>query len=199
VAKALHGGKKVKILRGMNRAAAPGKGGVRTPAIGERLCAFFRSGDEGQSLIEFAVVLPLMMVVVTGVLIFGLYEMQMMALTEGVDSAGRVLAVSAGQTLDPCATAATAVQNAAVVLNSKNLSYSIVLNPVAGNLSANNNTYNASTCSSSNYTTGAPSNLVTGGTVTVTATYNACSLNFYGNRLTPSGCSITQSITEVVQ
>ena len=156
--------------------------------------------DEGQSLVEFALVLPMMLTAITGILIFGIFEMQVLSLTEGVDSAGRVLSVSAGQTLDPCAAAVTAVKQAAVAVNPNNLSYTVTMNPIAGNLAANNHQYaNQTTCSSASTTTGAPGYLVSGGTVTVSVTFNACSLNFFNNRFSAGGCSISQAITEVVQ
>lgn len=159
--------------------------------------------EEGQSLVEFALVLPMLMVVVTGVLIFGIYETQIMSLTEGVDSAGRVVSVSAGQTVDPCNLTATTVASGSPILNPAGISYTLTLNPIPGNLAANNHTYTGTgsswSCSSASSTTGAAGNLVSGGTVTVKATYTACALKFYGNNLMPGGCSISQSITEVVQ
>jgi len=189
----------MQLLRGLKAGAAPGGAGFQARSIGARLRARLGPRQEGQALLELALVLPMIMVAVTGILIFGLYEIQVMALTEGVDNAGRVLAVSAGQTLDPCATAVTAVENAAPILNPNNLSFSIVLNPINPYAAGNNHTYTVTSCSSTSFATGAPSNLVSNGTVSVSATFNACSLNFYGNRLTPSGCSITQSIMEAVQ
>jgi Flp pilus assembly protein TadG len=155
--------------------------------------------EDGSALVEMALVSSLLLTMVTGVLIFGIFEMQVMALTEGVNSAGRVLAVSAGQTLDPCAAAASAVQGAAPLLSSKNLSYQIQMNPSPSQGSKTNETYSGATCSSTSTTTGAPSYLVSGGSVTVSATLTGCSLQIYGKNFMPGGCSITQSITEIVQ
>jgi len=173
---------------------------VRATSIDKRIHAW-RGGDEqGQSLIEFALVVPVFLLVVTGVLVFGIYEMQVLSLTEGVDSAGRLVSVSAGNTTDPCALAATAVQQASTILRPANLSYTLVLNPLPGFVSTNNHTYaNQSSCSSASTTTGAAGYLVTGGSVTVTATYNNCSLAVYGRNFASGGCTITSSITEVVQ
>ncbi len=155
--------------------------------------------EEGQALVELASVSSILLVVVTGILVFGIFEMQIMSLTEGVNSAGRVLAVSAGLTLDPCNTAAQAVQSAAPLLSSSNLSYQIVLNPTPSLGSSTNQTFPGASCSSTSTTTGAPEALVSGGTVTVTATDSNCSLKFFGNNLMPNGCQISQSITETVQ
>jgi Flp pilus assembly protein TadG len=192
-------GQAMAIMRGLKRAAVSKSEHAEARFPGGRLRALRHSGEEGQSAVEFALMLPMLMVIITGILIFGIYEMQILALTEGVSNAGRVLAVSAGQTLDPCATAVTAVTGAAAVLNPANLSYIITLNPVAGNLAVNNHSYPQASCLSANITSPPSSYMVSGGTVTVKATFNACSLQFYGNNLAPGGCSISQSITEVVQ
>jgi Flp pilus assembly protein TadG len=159
-----------------------------------RICTSSIFRDEGQALVEAALVLPVILIAATGILVFGIFMMQVMSLNEGVANAGRVLAVSSGLTTDPCALAAQAVQNAGSVLTSTNLSYKLVLNPGTGN-----QTSTLSSCSSSSTTTGMAGALVSGGTVTVQATYSGCSLTFYGNRLMPNGCSITQSVTEIVQ
>ncbi|MGA7242786.1 MAG: TadE family protein [Terracidiphilus sp.] len=109
--------------------------------------------EEGQALVELALVSSILLMVVTGILIFGIFEMQMMSLTEGVNSAGRVLAVSSGLTLDPCNSAAQAVQSAAPLLSPSNLSYQIVLNPTPTLGSTTNHSYSAASCSSTSSTT----------------------------------------------
>jgi Flp pilus assembly protein TadG len=156
-------------------------------------------GDEGQALVELALVSSILLLSVTGVLVFGIFEMQIMSLTEGVNSAGRVLAVSAGNTLDPCAAAVSAVQGAAPLLTPANLSYQIQMNPTPSQGSTTNHSYSQTSCSGTSTTTGPPGYLVSGGTVTVTASYTKCSLNFFGGKLLPGGCQISQSIEEVVQ
>ena len=161
------------------------------------------SDDEGQALVETALVMPVILIAVTGILVFGIFLNQILSLTEGVGNAGRVLADSGGLILDPCATAATAFQNSAPSLNPKNLSYSLTLNPTpgssAGQQSASSTTGANFTCASTSTTTGDAGALVSGGSVTLQVTYSNCSLTFYGNKLLPNGCSISQSVTEAVQ
>lgn len=72
------------------------------------LCVF---GSEGSSLVEMAVVLPLVMFIMTGIFSFSLLLFQQIQLTETVSNAGRFLAV-ARQASDPCASAYSAIQNA---------------------------------------------------------------------------------------
>jgi Flp pilus assembly protein TadG len=114
VAKALRGGKKVKILRGMNRAAAPGRGGVSSPPIGDRLCAFFRSGDEGQSLIEFALVVPIMLLLLSGIMVFAFTMYDMILLQTAASQGVQVLALSQNVPgiADPCTSATTTIGQA---------------------------------------------------------------------------------------
>jgi Flp pilus assembly protein TadG len=156
-----------------------------------RMCHF----DEGQALVETALVLPIILLSVMGILTFGIFTMQIMSLNEGISSAGRVLAVSAGQTTDPCSLAATAIQNASPLLNPSNLSYTFTLTP-SGSSAAS---YTGASCSSTSTTTGMAGSLVSGGTAQVSATYSNCSLKFYGKNFLPNGCSITATIIEVVQ
>jgi Flp pilus assembly protein TadG len=194
----LHG-QAMAFMRGSSRAAAPNSARAEGRSIGNRLRAWLGARDEGQALVEFAVVLPMLLVVTTGVLIFGIYELQILSLLEGVEDAGRVLAVSAGETLDPCTTAATTMKNSATLLNPANLSYTIVLNNNVSTDTLSGNTSTGPFCSSSSTTTGAAGYLVSGGSVTVTGTFNACSLKIFRTNYSPGTCSISESITEVVQ
>ena len=163
-------------------------------SVANRKFATILPREDGQALVEAALVLPMLLTAGTGILVFGIFMMQILSLTEGVGSAARVLAVSGGVTLDPCATVATAVQNAAPLLKTSNLTYQITLNPGTGDV-----VYSGASCSSSSTTTGAAGNLVSGGTAKVKASYSNCSLSFYGNKLMPGGCSISQSVMETVQ
>jgi Flp pilus assembly protein TadG len=178
----------------MKRSLAGLKAYSETRISGMRVRRLIERHEEGQALVEAALVLPLLLLAGTGILVFGFYMMQILSLTEGVGSAGRVLASNAGITLDPCSVAVTAFQNAAPLLKTSNLTYKITLNPGTGD-----NVYSSSSCSSSSTTTGAAGNLASGGTATVKVTYSNCSLSFYGNNLFPGGCSISQQVTETVQ
>ena len=152
-------------------------------------------GTDGQALVETALILPIVLAIVFGILVFGIFTMQIISLGQGVNNAGSVLSVSAGQTTDPCSLAATSVQQAAPLLSTGSLSYSVTMTPSGGSAQ----TYSGSSCSSSSTTTGAPGYLVSGGTVQVTASYTNCSLKFFGKNFFPNGCSITSTITEAVQ
>jgi Flp pilus assembly protein TadG len=145
-------------------------------------------GERGAALIEFAAVLPLLMMILTGILAYGVVFNNYVILTDSTDIGARVLAVSRGQTLDPCALAANAVYTAAPTLTRGSLAFSFVFNGV---------TYIGNTCSSTSTTTGAAGNLVQGAPAQVTVTY-PCSLGVYG-LAAGTVCSLRAQTTEVVQ
>jgi Flp pilus assembly protein TadG len=108
-------------------------------------------GDEGSTLIEMALVLPVLLVVLTGIFSFGIELNQYLVLTNAVNNGARAFAMSAPATNDnvsiedsgdPCKFAAQTVQNAAGTLTTSSLTYTI-----------NYTTYLGSTTSSGTTTT----------------------------------------------
>jgi Flp pilus assembly protein TadG len=154
----------------------------------ERLNAKLSKEEKGQSLVEFAVCLPPMFLLITGIFVFGMFVANYVTLTNAVSVAAMQLAISRSQTLDPCATASAAVYAAAPSLNQSQLTFTFSLN---------GNQYSGTTCSSTSYTTGAPGNLVQGKTAQITVTY-PCSLHVY-NQNNFSGCTLTARTAELVQ
>jgi len=153
------------------------------PSLGERVREHPRAGNKrGQSAVELALCLPVLLVIMTGIFTFGVALNNYLMLTNAVSVGGRLLAVSRGQTADPCATAAASVYAAAPLLHQASFSFTILLN---------GNSYSGATC-----TAGAAS-LVPGATAQVTATY-PCNLAVYGATYAP-GCSLSATIAEVVQ
>lgn len=144
--------------------------------------------DEGQSLIEFALVLPVFMLMVTGIFVFGIAYNNWLVLTDATSLGGRTVAISRGNTLDPCATAASAISSASPGLNSSLITYSFVINGTS---------YSGSSCSSSSTTQGAAGNLIQGGTITLNVSY-PCSMVVYGKNLVPN-CTLRAVVTELVQ
>jgi Flp pilus assembly protein TadG len=85
-------------------------------------------GTEGGALVEFAMVLPMMLVIVTGIFFLGIALTLYLQLTNATDIGARLLSVSRGQTTDPCSTASAAVEAAAPNLSTSGLTFSYVLN-----------------------------------------------------------------------
>ena len=167
---------------------APSQGPGILVRLREDRIARLREDHDGQSLIESALIFPVLLLIVTGVLAFGLAFNNYIALTNAVGVGARQLAISRGQTLDPCSTASTAISGAAPLLKSSSISYTFTLNGTG---------YTGTSCSSSSSTTGAAGNLVQGKGATVAVTY-PCSLVVYKINLVP-GCTLNAQITELVQ
>jgi Flp pilus assembly protein TadG len=138
--------------------------------------------ERGQSLIEFTLVMPMMFVLVTGMLSFGIAMHDFLVLTNGVNAGAQLLAESRGQTTDPCATAYGAIHSAAPSLNTSNLTLNFVINGTS---------YPATT----SCPTGA-SNMVEGTTAQVGASY-PCKLGVYG--LAVPSCSLATQTAELIQ
>lgn len=144
--------------------------------------------DSGQSLIEFALVLPLFMTVLLGMFAFGIAFNNWERMTEATSIGARTVAISRGQTLDPCQTAVQAIEAAAPNLTPDNLTFSFSFNGVS---------YAGTSCGSSSSTTGAAGNLVQGQTAELTVTY-PCSLMILNSNFAPS-CTLHAQTTELVQ
>lgn len=107
------------------------------------------NGEEGSTLAEMALVLPVLLVVLTGVFSFGIILNQYLVLTNAVNNGARAFAMSAPSTDgnvsiedsgDACKYAATTIQNAAGNLTSSNISYTINYTTYLGNTSSSGTT-----------------------------------------------------------
>jgi Flp pilus assembly protein TadG len=147
-----------------------------------------RAKEDGQAVVEMALALPLLLLVVTGIMAFGVTLNHYIELTDGVSIAGRQVAIHRGNTTDPCADAVAAVTKAAPNLTPAQLSYTLVLN---------GNSYSGTSCSSESTTTGAAGDLVQGADATLTVTY-PCSLGVFG-WAAPRSCTLASQVTELVQ
>ena len=148
-----------------------------------------RSNDAGQSAVEFALCLPVLLLVVTGILTFGLAINNFIVLTDATGVSARQLAISRGQTTDPCATTVTAFYAAAPLLARSGLTFAFSFNGVA---------YSGTSCNSSSTTTGAAGNLAQGTSAQVTVSY-PCSTKVYGHNFTPNSCVLQAQTAELVQ
>jgi Flp pilus assembly protein TadG len=148
--------------------------------------------ERGGALVELAIAFPILMVLITGVFSFSFFLNQYIQVTDAVNVGAKLLAVSRGNTLDPCSLVSTAVTTVAPSLNSGSMTFSLALTGNNGT-----NTYSGTSCSSTSNTTGSAGDLVQGNPVKVTVTY-PCSITVVGNSLVP-GCTITAALTEIEQ
>jgi len=143
------------------------------------------SNEGGQALVEFALSVPLLLVILMGIFSFGLVLNNYLILTHATNASAQVLAISRGQTIDPCATAAQAFYSAAPSLSKSSLRFTIALGgngvwgPAGGTV----------TCSSATLVESQPAQ--------ITVSY-PCSVSFYGNNLIPS-CTLTAQTAEAIQ
>jgi hypothetical protein len=156
------------------------------------------ASEDGNALVEFAMVAPVMLMIMMGIIVIGSTMSNYLQLIEATASAARTVAVSRSNTLNPCNTVASAVSSGAPLLNSSNLTYTLALNNSAGtNLGTYGPKTGSLTCSSASYTSGAPSYLQQGGSAVVTVTY-PCNLSIYGKNYW-SGCTLQAQTTEMIQ
>jgi Flp pilus assembly protein TadG len=139
------------------------------------------ANEQGQAVIEFTLVVPILLIVMTGLLSFGLALHNFLVLTYGVNAGAQLLSFSRGQTTDPCATAATAIQSAVPGLTN-GLSLTFVID--------------GSTYSSTTSCPAGAANMVQGTSAQVTATY-PCSLGVFNMNV--HTCNLQTQVTEVIQ
>lgn len=158
-------------------------------SLGQRFRALLRAGEQGSAIIEFALILPMLLMLTTGLMVFGVAMNNYMQLTHAVNVAARTVSLyghdtgTASSIPDPCATASTAVMNAAPGLNAANMTFSYSFNGVPE--------------TTTSCTSAAPS-LTSGSNVTVTATY-PLNLSVYGTVFSQNSAVLQASATELVQ
>lgn len=148
-----------------------------------------RHDERGQSAVELALCLPLMLLVVTGITTFGIAMNNYIILTNATNSGARMIALSRGATSDPCADLVKTVTTAAPLLKPANLSYSIAITSTSGTTSASGgSTFSCTTAAAA---------LTQNATAKITVTY-PCSLKVYGRDLAPT-CNMQGVDAELVQ
>jgi len=151
-------------------------------SVGKHARIHFRSGEEGGALVEFALVVPLMLTMITGIFAVGIAFNNQLTLTQAVGAGAQHLQVIRATTSNPCSDTFNTITAAAPNLNSANITLTITINngtPIVGNNCA----------SSTSALQGAQ-----GEPVTVAATY-PCNLQISGVKLA-SGCQLAATVTE---
>jgi Flp pilus assembly protein TadG len=90
------------------------------------------ASERGAALVEFAVTLPLLLLITTGICAFGFAINADMQLTNATSMGGQVLADARGATTDPCTTAVSTIVNAAPGLTPSNVNFSILFTSATG-------------------------------------------------------------------
>jgi|SRR5581483_141786 len=167
---------RIKAVCSKTRTGRRAPEGTATRTAGQRIG---RGKERGGALVEFTLVMPFLLLVMTGIASFGIALHNSLVLTNAVNTGAQLLAFSRGQTTDPCATAYGAISTAAPALTS-GISVSYIINGT---------TYSSNTC------TGGASNMVQGASAEIHATY-PCALGVYGMRFS---CRLATQTTEFIQ
>lgn len=133
-----------------------------------------RRRESGQAMVEFALVLPVLLIVLLAILRFGLLFENYLTLTDAVRSGARTLAIGRG-TANACTPANAQIQAS------------------AGSLKLANLTIDTPTFTSPDSCTA----LTSGNAVTMTAHY-PCNLSIMGINFAP-GCTLNVSASERVE
>jgi Flp pilus assembly protein TadG len=170
----------------MNFSSALVKFPLSKQSISSRVATLLSSCDRGSAVVEMAVVLPFMLMMLTGIFSFSTALYQKLLLAEALSSGGRVLAADRGDT-DPCLKATQAIYSASPGLNKNNITLTYTINGVS---------YGTGTTSCPGPTGLANQDMTAGGNAQVQASY-PCSLSVYG--VSYASCSLGTQITENVQ
>jgi len=164
--------------------------------LGERMVKLNnrRLDERGQTLTEFAIGVPVLLLLVIGAVVCGVAFNNQIALTFATGTAAQQLAISRGQTTDPCNLASTAVAKAAPYLNASNLSFTIVL---GGNSYSGNCTTLPATACASDGNSCTSGSLVQAETAQLTVTY-PCNLKVLNFNPAPS-CTLSAQTSVYVQ
>jgi len=157
--------------------------------------------ERGQALLEFAYLLPILLVLLLGMIAFGITMNNYLEMTNGVTAGAQAIAVSRGQTLDPCKTVSGPYFAATPNLTQANAIFVITISPAPGGSGSSFTIWpsgNNPTCPASNSTSPPASDLTQGATATVKVTY-PCNLKVFGVNFAPGGCTLTAQTAESIQ
>jgi Flp pilus assembly protein TadG len=136
--------------------------------------------DEGVSAIEFAILSPVLLLIVTGIFKFGVAMNHSLSLTNAVAQGALTLALSRG-TATPYSSTTTAIDAAAPNLAAAQITITVNIN--------------GSPCTSD--ATCLPA-MVAGQTAVVRATY-PCDLTVMGHNYAPSTCNLSAQTAQMIQ
>ncbi|MGA8742290.1 MAG: TadE family protein [Terracidiphilus sp.] len=158
-------------------------------------------GEQGSAMVEMALVMPVMLIMLTGIFSFSVVLYQKLQLAEAVSNAGRVMALERDDT-DPCATTAAALYAAAPALAQSNLTLTFTLGgtnsggTITGGTPYGGTKGSAPTCTAAGSGGSATTTLQSGWPAQILATY-PCTFTVYNNNL--GSCTVSTQISEVIQ
>jgi Flp pilus assembly protein TadG len=157
-----------------------------------------RGGEEGQSLVEFAFMVPILFMALTGIFEVSLSMWNWQSLNQGADAAARFLAVNGtpGSLVglpitDPCQAAFTQITSLSTGLDSSQITVTYTLAATTPSVT----TFGPFTGATANTCSGQGGLLTLGGNETVVVTY-PCNIFAYKLSSIFAGCKIGATKTE---
>jgi len=189
-------GQDMALRHGFCRAKVAYKAGTKARCVGGRLRSCLRHDGEGQSLVEFAMVLPILLMVMMGIFTVGIAVQNYQQLTY-VENQGLITLQQLPNTSsasDPCSAVATAVIGAAANLKTTGTS-GIQMSITFGTGSSAVSFPSSGTSSPTGFTcSGGSVYAVDGNPVTLIVSY-PCTLSFYKYT---SSCQLKETETEQI-
>jgi Flp pilus assembly protein TadG len=190
--------KRENDLRG--QAAASSTTGAESPSPAKKHRAWLNSCDRGQSIVEFALVIPVLLAILLAIFELGIFLLNYQTLTQAVNQGGvaiqqlSALPASSGGTSDPCASVATAVIGSAGNLQTAGTNGIQLTLQVGANSPVGPSAAAGFSCQDQ------ASAVQAGGTlpITVTGTY-PCFAAGYGFKFLPAGCQMKAKAQELMQ
>jgi Flp pilus assembly protein TadG len=124
-------GQTMALKRSLDRAAKSGESHAGRAAFARRVRALLRSGEQGQSMVEFALAMPAVLAVITATFTFSIAFYSQMTLTTAVSAGAQDLQTIRQTTSDPCKDTLTAIEAAAPNLSAANISLTVTINGTA--------------------------------------------------------------------
>jgi Flp pilus assembly protein TadG len=162
-------------------------------AIERRLPAINRRGESGAVIVEFALLMPVLLLILVGVIVFGLALNQYIMLWNGVGVAAEQFAITAVASSQPATDAVTAIVNSAPTLTKADINVTLTVgtNSACFSGAANASTTAGDTACSSQFQANQ------GNPAVVAATY-PCTLTVMQYDFWPD-CKLSAQVTELVQ
>jgi len=154
------------------------EGGLRRPAtrLARILARLLRlRGEEGTELVEFALVVPGLMIVLTGTASFALGFYSLQQLGNAATTAVQLVSDDQGLVTDPCSTAQTSVQSSLPTWTKGNFSYSMTVIGTGGSTTYSSTSSGGSTsftCTAAGTGGSSSTQMEANQPVVLTVTYN---------------------------
>jgi Flp pilus assembly protein TadG len=143
--------------------------------------------EKGSALVEFALVLPVFLLITTGIFSFGITLNNYLELNNAVNLAAQQLAISPNVIADPCNTATSAIHTAAPYLNQSNITVTTTI--TSGSTTQATTSFSGSSCP-------AGAALLTNGDPVEVAAQYPCTLAGFGFNIS---CTLEAQVSEMAQ